>query len=125
MFSRPPEKFLLTSNILHLYLNTAEHSFLLRDVMHLGWVSMLSAFLFDRMFVVFNLFWLSSSRVCILLVWISVLSFPFAYDSPEVLSDLYQHCVACRFLSFSFPRLSFLYGCLFLCFLGYKVFNLL
>ena len=69
MFSMPPGKFPLTSNILHLYLNTAEQFFLQRDVMYLGWVSMLSAFLFDRMFVVFDLFWLSSSRVCILLGW--------------------------------------------------------
>ena len=56
MFSRPGGKFPLTSNILHLYLNTAEHSFLLRDVMYLGWVYMLLAFPFDRMFVVFDLF---------------------------------------------------------------------
>ena len=40
MFSRPPGKFLLTSNILHLYLNTAEHSFLLRDVIY-TWVGCL------------------------------------------------------------------------------------
>ena len=40
--------------------------------MYLGRVSMLSAFLFDRMFVVFDLFWLSACRVCILLVWILV-----------------------------------------------------
>ena len=67
MFSRPPGKFPFTSNILHLYLNTAEHSFLQRDVMYcnLGRVSMLSAFLFYRMFVFFDLFWLSaSSSLC-------------------------------------------------------------
>ena len=84
MFSRPPGKFPFTSSILHLYLNTAEHSFLHRDVMYLGRVSMLSAFLFDRMFVVFDLFWLSASRVCILLVWILVLSSSLCFNFSRV-----------------------------------------